>query len=120
VDLDYNGIQNDFPEMEPIVPFRKRRPARGHKSVKAKPLIPYHKMFNRVIKGDGGRRAYDIKDEEVPNHGRGVQIKVEVLRPDDRHSLRAGQPLDNGHALVRAVATKTSNSINQDDSHPQV
>ena len=24
VDLGYNGIQNDFPEMKPMIPFKKR------------------------------------------------------------------------------------------------
>jgi hypothetical protein len=49
VDLGYNGIQNDFPEMEPMVPFKKRSPGRGHKGVKAKPLTPYQKRFNREL-----------------------------------------------------------------------
>jgi hypothetical protein len=29
VDLGYNGIQNDFPEMKPMIPFKKRSPGRG-------------------------------------------------------------------------------------------
>jgi DDE superfamily endonuclease/Helix-turn-helix of DDE superfamily endonuclease len=49
VDLGYNGIQNDFPEMKAMIPFKKKSPGRGHKGEKAKPLTPYQKRFNTEL-----------------------------------------------------------------------
>jgi hypothetical protein len=49
VDLGYNGIQNDFPEMKPMIPFKKRSPGRGHKGERARPLTPHQKRFNTEL-----------------------------------------------------------------------
>jgi DDE superfamily endonuclease/Helix-turn-helix of DDE superfamily endonuclease len=49
VDLGYNGIQNDFPGMKAMIPFKKRSPGRGHKGEKARPLTPHQKRFNTEL-----------------------------------------------------------------------
>ena len=49
MDLGYNGIKKDFPEMNAIIPFKKKAPGRGHKGEKAKPLTPYQKRFNTEL-----------------------------------------------------------------------
>ncbi len=48
VDLGYDGIQNDFPEMKPMVPFKRRSLGPGVK-LKAKDLTPYQKRFNKRL-----------------------------------------------------------------------
>ena len=49
VDLGYDGIQNDFPEMEAMIPFKRRSPGRGHRGEKAKRLTPNQKRFNKAL-----------------------------------------------------------------------
>jgi hypothetical protein len=49
VDLGYDGIQNDFPEMVPMIPYKRRSPGRGHKGEKAGRLAPSQKRFNREL-----------------------------------------------------------------------
>ena len=47
VDLGYNGIQNDFPELEPMVPFKRYGGGRGHK--RRRKLTPRQKAFNKAL-----------------------------------------------------------------------
>jgi len=47
VDLGYDGIQNDFPEMKPMIPFKRR--GRGHRGVKGKDLTSAQKRFNKRL-----------------------------------------------------------------------
>lgn len=49
VDLGYDGIQNDYPEMKPIIPFKRRGPGRGHKGAKGSELTHSQKRFNKKI-----------------------------------------------------------------------
>ncbi len=49
VDLGYNGIQNDFPELEPMVPFKRHGGGRGHKGKKGRRLTPRQKAFNKAL-----------------------------------------------------------------------
>ncbi|MDG6964325.1 MAG: transposase [Nitrososphaerota archaeon] len=49
VDLDYDGIQNDFAELKPMVPFKRRGKGRGHKGEKGRRLTPRQKAFNRAL-----------------------------------------------------------------------
>lgn len=48
MDLGYDGIQNDFPEMEAMLPFKRRSLGPGVKG-KSKRLTPYQKRFNRAL-----------------------------------------------------------------------
>jgi len=49
VDLGYDGIQNDFPEMKPMIPFKRRGRGRGSRGVKGKDLTPAQKRFNKRL-----------------------------------------------------------------------
>ena len=87
VDLGYNGIQNDFPGMKPMVPFKKRSPGRGHKGVKAKPLAPYQKRFNRelskarvVVEHTISRvKKFRIMGEEFRNRLKRYDVMTEIV-----------------------------------------
>jgi len=49
-DLGYKGVANDFPELNYIHPFKKKKtPGRGHKGEKAQPLTPEQKAFNKQL-----------------------------------------------------------------------
>ncbi len=87
VDLGYNGIQNDFPEMKPMIPFKKRSPGRGHRGVKAKPLTPYQKRFNTelskarvVVEHTISRvKKFRIMGEEFRNRLRRYDVMTEIV-----------------------------------------
>ncbi len=49
VDLGYDGIQNDYPGLEPIVPFKRRAKGRGHRGEKGRRLTPRQRAFNRAL-----------------------------------------------------------------------
>ena len=49
LDLGYDGIQNDYPELNCEVPFKRRSPGRGKRGVKAKELTSEQKRFNQKL-----------------------------------------------------------------------
>jgi hypothetical protein len=49
VDLGYDGVQNDYPGLNVSVPFKRRSPGRGKRGVKAKPLTPEQREYNRRL-----------------------------------------------------------------------
>jgi hypothetical protein len=49
VDLGYDGIQNDYPEMKPIIPLKSRGPGRGHRGAKGSELTHSQKKFNKNL-----------------------------------------------------------------------
>jgi hypothetical protein len=49
VDLGYDGIQNDYPELKVMVPFKRRSPGRGKRGVKAKELTCEEKAYNVAL-----------------------------------------------------------------------
>ena len=49
VDLGYDGVQNDYPELKVKVPFKRRSPGRGKRGVKAQELTEEQKEYNRVL-----------------------------------------------------------------------
>jgi transposase len=52
VDLGYDGIQNDCPMFNALVPYKRRSPGRGKRGVKAKELSGEQKAFNRWLSGE--------------------------------------------------------------------
>jgi hypothetical protein len=52
VDLGYDGIQNDYPRFNALVPFKRRSPGRGKRGVKAVELSCEEKEFNRWLSGE--------------------------------------------------------------------
>jgi hypothetical protein len=49
LDLGYDGIQNDYPTFNALVPFKRRSPGRGKRGVKAEELTCEQKVFNRRL-----------------------------------------------------------------------
>ncbi len=49
VDLGYDGIKTDYPELGCEVPFKRRSPGRGKRGVKAKELSADQKSFNQKL-----------------------------------------------------------------------
>jgi hypothetical protein len=52
VDLGYDGVQNDYPGFNALVPFKRRSPGRGKRGVKAEELTCEQKAFNRRLSGE--------------------------------------------------------------------
>ena len=52
VDLGYDGVQNDYPGLYALVPFKRRGPGRGKRGVKAEELTRDQKTFNRWLSGE--------------------------------------------------------------------
>ena len=49
VDLGYDGVQNDYPELKVMIPFKRRSPGRGKKGVKSKELTEEQKEYNVAL-----------------------------------------------------------------------
>ena len=52
VDLGYDGIRNDYPELRPMIPFKRRGKGRGHRGEKARDLTPSQKAFNKRLSSE--------------------------------------------------------------------
>jgi len=48
-DLGYKGVNEEFPLLDFVVPFKKKSPGRGKLGVKAEPLLPEQKAFNKEL-----------------------------------------------------------------------
>ena len=49
LDRGYDGVQNDYPQLNIEVPFKRRSPGRGKRGVKAKGLTSQQKAFNQKL-----------------------------------------------------------------------
>jgi len=49
LDLGYDGVQNDYPGLNSLVPYKRRSPGRGKRGVKAKELTCEQKAFNQRL-----------------------------------------------------------------------
>lgn len=49
LDLGYKGIETDYPELNCVVPFKRKSPGRGKRDVKAQELSPEQKAFNKEL-----------------------------------------------------------------------
>ena len=49
VDRGYDGVQNDYPGLDALVPYKRRSPGRGKRGVKAEELTCMQKAFNRWL-----------------------------------------------------------------------
>lgn len=52
LDLGYLGIKDDFPNLNCMLPFKKRNPGRGKIGVKAEELSDEQRAFNRALGAD--------------------------------------------------------------------
>jgi transposase len=49
LDLGYDGVQGDYPDLKSEVPFKRRSPGRGKRGMKAKQLTPDQQAFNKKL-----------------------------------------------------------------------
>jgi len=85
VDLGYNGIQNDYPEMDPAIPFKKRSVGRGHKGERADELTPGQKTFNSRLS----------KERIIVEHTISRMKKFRVMADEFRNRLRHYDTMTN-------------------------
>jgi hypothetical protein len=52
LDLGYDGIRNDYPGLNALVPFKRRSPGRGKRGVKARELTCEEKAYNQRLSGE--------------------------------------------------------------------
>src|SRR5450759_4295953 len=49
LDLGYLGIKKDYPNLNCVLPFKRKNPGRGKRWLKAKELLPEQKAFNKAL-----------------------------------------------------------------------
>jgi hypothetical protein len=49
LDLGFQGIEQDYPKLNCLLPFKKKSPGRGKRGVKAEPLSELQKAFNKLL-----------------------------------------------------------------------
>lgn len=78
LDLGYDGVQSDYPELNALVPFKRRSPGRGKRGVKAKELTGEQKAFNRRLSSE----------RVVVEHSISRLKKFRVMAQEFRNRLR--------------------------------
>jgi len=87
VDLGYDGIKTDYPELRCEVPFKRRSPGRGKRGVKAKELSADQKSFNKrlskervVVEHTFSRvKKFRIWAEEFRNRLKHYDVMTEIV-----------------------------------------
>ena len=74
VDLGYKGIEEDFPEFNAEIPFKRKSPGRGKRGVKAQELTPEEKSHNKRLAKARVIVEHTIsRVKKFPHNGRGIQ-----------------------------------------------
>jgi hypothetical protein len=98
VDLGYCGMQNDYPELDPIIPFKRRaRGGRGSR-VKGRPLTSKQRAFNSRLS----------KERVVVEHMISRLKKFRVMADEFRNRLRHYDAMTNivsGLVNLRTLGT---------------
>ena len=87
VDLGYDGIQKDFPEMRPMIPFKRRGRGRGHRDEKGEDITPAQKRYNRrlskarvVVEHTISRlKKFNIFGQEFRNRSRHYDKMTDII-----------------------------------------
>jgi len=87
VDLGYEGIRNDYPELDVSLPYKRRSPGRGKRGVKAEPLTPEQREFNKVLASErvvvehtiSRLKKYRIMAEEFRNRLRHYDVMTDIV-----------------------------------------
>jgi len=70
LDLGYDGVQNDYPELKSEVPFKRRSPGTGQKSLQSKKANERaENVQQETLKREDGSGAHDQQTEKVPRDG---------------------------------------------------
>jgi hypothetical protein len=98
VDLGYDGIQNDFPEMKPMIPFKKRGGGKGRGGIKGAELTPAQKRSNKRLS----------KARVVVEHTIARMKKFRIMADEFRNRLKrydAMTDIVSGLVNLRMMAT---------------
>jgi hypothetical protein len=87
LDLGYDGVQKDYPEINAMVPFKRRSPGRGKRGVKAKPLTPEQKEFNQRLASErvvvehaiSRLKKFRIMAQEFRNRLRNYDVMTDIV-----------------------------------------
>ena len=87
LDLGYLGIKLDFPNLNCVLPFKRKNPGRGKRGVKAQELSPDQKAFNkglakeRVVSEHTNSRVkkFRIWGDEFRNRLKHYDIATEIV-----------------------------------------
>lgn len=85
VDLGYYGIENGYPEMHPMIPFKRHAGGKGHAGEKGPPLTPEQKAFNRQLS----------KERVIVEHTISRLKKFRVMSDEFRNRLRHYDTMTN-------------------------
>jgi hypothetical protein len=87
VDLGYDGVQNDYPELKVKVPFKRRSPGRGKRGVKAQELTEEQKEYNRMLASErvvvehaiSRLKKYRIMSHRFRNRLRNYDVMTDII-----------------------------------------
>jgi hypothetical protein len=77
-DRGYHGVKNYFPDLNCVIPFKKKSVGRGHRGEKAKDLTPEQKAFNKKLS----------KERVVVEHAISRVKKFNIFGTEFRNRLR--------------------------------
>ena len=78
LDLGYPGIKTDYPNLNCVLPFKKKSPGRGKRGVKAQELPPDQKAFNKAL----------AKERVVSEHTNSRVKKFRIWGDEFRNRLK--------------------------------
>ena len=78
LDLGYPGIKTDYPNLNCVLPFKKKSPGRGERGVKAQELPPDQKAFNKAL----------AKERVVSEHTNSRVKKFRIWGDEFRNRLK--------------------------------
>jgi hypothetical protein len=87
LDLGYDGVQNDYPQLQSMVPFKRRSPGRGKEGVRAKELSADQKTFNKMLSKDrvvaehtiSRVKKFRIWADEFRNHLKHYDVMTNIV-----------------------------------------
>jgi hypothetical protein len=85
VDLGYDGIQYDYPEMKPIIPFKSRSPGRNHRGARGSELTNSQKRFNKNL----------LKARVIVEHTISRVKKFRIMGEEFRNKLKRYDVMTN-------------------------
>jgi hypothetical protein len=78
LDLGYLGITTDYPNLNCVLPFKRKNPGRGKRGVKAQELSPEQKAFNKQL----------AKERVVSEHTNSRVKKFRIFGDEFRNRLK--------------------------------
>jgi hypothetical protein len=100
VDSGYQGIQKDFPELNAMIPFKRKNPGRGHLGEKGEKLTLEQKSFNTELS----------KERVVVEHTISRLKKFRIMGEEFRNRLKRYDVMTNivsGLVNLRILGTRT-------------